>query len=438
MSSTTSPTSQTVRGARRLRGEVQVPGDKSISHRALMFNALAQGRARVDGFLDAADTRSTMACLRALGATIEEAPDGSVIVEGRGRSGLVEATDVLDCGNSGTSMRLLAGIVAGLPGLAVLTGDASLRNRTMARIVRPLNQLGARVTARAEGTLPPVVIEGGRIAGGQRVETPMASAQVKSAILLAGLAADGPTTVVQPAQTRDHTERLLAAMGATIEVSGPTVVLTPPSGDLEAVDVRVPGDISTAAAWIVAATVHPDAELVLQGVGVNETRSGIIDILRAMGADIELTEERTVGGEPVADLVVRSASLHGTEVGGDLIPRAIDELPLVALAGALASGETVIRDAEELRVKESDRVATTGAVLRAFGVDLEERPDGLRVSGGATLRGASVDSALDHRVAMLGAVAGLLAEGDTTVTGADAVAVSYPAFWSDLGRISAG
>lgn len=431
-----SPTTQTVRGARRLRGTVQVPGDKSISHRALMFNALARGRARVDGFLDAADTRSTMACLRALGASIEEAPDGSVIVEGRGRAGLVEATDVLDCGNSGTSMRLLAGIVAGLPGLAVLTGDASLRGRTMARIVRPLNELGARVTARAEGTLPPVVIEGGRIAGGQRLETPMASAQVKSAILLAGLAADGSTTVVQPAQTRDHTERLLVAMGAGIKADGPTVVLTPPDGDLEAVDVRVPGDISTAAAWIVAATVHPDAQLLLQGVGVNETRSGIIDILRAMGADIELTEERTVGGEPVADLVVRSATLHGTEVGGGLIPRAIDELPLVALAAAHAKGETVIRDAEELRVKESDRVATTGAVLRAFGIEVEERRDGLRVTGGASLRAATVDSATDHRVAMLGAVAGLLAEGDTTVTGADAVAVSYPAFWSDLSRIS--
>ena len=433
---TSAPATQIVHGARRLRGELRVPGDKSISHRALMFNALARGRARVDGFLSSADTRSTMACLRALGASIEEAADGSVLVEGRGRAGLVEATDVLDCGNSGTSMRLLAGIVAGLPGLAVLTGDASLRGRTMARIVRPLNELGARVTARAEGTLPPVVIEGGQIAGGQRLETAMASAQVKSAILLAGLAADGQTTVVQPAQTRDHTERLLAAMGAGIDRSGTSVTLTPPESDLEAVDVRVPGDISTAAAWIVAATVHPDAEIMLQGVGVNETRSGIIDILRAMGADLELTEERTVGGEPVADLVVRSSRLHGTEVGGDLIPRAIDELPLVALAGALADGETVIRDAEELRVKESDRVATTGAVLRAFGVELEERADGLKVTGGTSLQAASVDSAADHRVAMLGAVAGLLADGETTVTGADAVGVSYPAFWSDLGRIS--
>jgi 3-phosphoshikimate 1-carboxyvinyltransferase len=434
---TTSDTdARTVRGARQLRGELRVPGDKSVSHRAVMFNALARGRARVDGFLDAADTRSTMAAMRALGATIEEQVDGTLIVEGRGRAGLTEPSDILDCGNAGTSMRLLAGVVAGLPGLYVLTGDDSLRGRTMARIVRPLNELGARVTARAEGTLPPLVIEGGRIAGGQRLETAMASAQVKSAILLAGLAADGPTTVVQPEQTRDHTERLLSAMGASIEVSGPTVTMTPPEGDLEAVDVRVPGDISTAAAWIVAATVHADAELLLEGVGVNETRSGIIDILRSMGADIELTEERTVGGEPVADLVVRSSTLHGVEVSGDLIPRAIDELPLVALAGAFADGDTVISGAEELRVKESDRVATTGAVLRAFGVDIEERRDGICVTGGKPLHPATVDSATDHRVAMLGAVAGLLTEGETTVTGAEAVEVSYPAFWSDLDRIS--
>jgi 3-phosphoshikimate 1-carboxyvinyltransferase len=402
-----------------------------------MFNALAQGRARVDGFLDAADTRSTIAAMRALGAMIEEQGDGTLIVEGRGRAGLTEPSDVLDCGNAGTSMRLLAGVVAGLPGLYVLTGDDSLRGRTMARIVRPLNELGARVTARAEGTLPPLVIEGSRIAGGQRLETAMASAQVKSAILLAGLAADGPTTVIQPEQTRDHTERLLSAMGAGIDASGSTVTMTPPEGDLEAVDVRVPGDISTAAAWIVAATVHPDAELLLEGVGVNETRSGIIDILRSMGGDIELTEERTVGGEPVADLVVRSSTLHGVEVSGDLVPRAIDELPLVALAGAFADGATVISGAEELRVKESDRVSTTGAVLRAFGVDIEERRDGIRVTGGKPLHRATVDSATDHRVAMLGAVAGLLADGETTVTGAEAVGVSYPAFWSDLDRISA-
>lgn len=433
---TSGTVSRSVAGAQKLRGELRVPGDKSITHRALMFNAFAVGHSRVDGFLDAADTRSTIACLRALGAVIEEQPGGFVTVEGHGRSGMKEPSDVLDCGNAGTTMRLLAGIVAGLKGLYVLTGDDSLRGRTMARVVQPLNALGARISARAEGRFPPLVIEGGQIIGGQTLSTEVASAQVKSALLLAGLAANGPTTIVQPAKTRDHTERLLTAMGADIEVQDRTVVVTPSHRDLESVDVSVPGDISTAAGWIVAATVHPDAELLLQGVGVNTTRSGIIEVLRSMGAVIEFSGERTVGGEPVADLFVRSAVLHGVEVGGDLIPRAIDELPLIALAGACADGDTVIHDAEELRVKESDRIATTSAVLRAFGVEIEERRDGFRVVGGTSLRPATVDSASDHRVAMLGAIAGLLADGETTVTGADAVSVSYPAFWSDLSRIS--
>ena len=434
---TTDTGTRSVSHATRLRGEVAVPGDKSISHRALMFNAVARGRARVDGFLASEDTESTMNCLRALGADIEERADGSVIVHGNGRAALHEASDVLDCGNSGTTMRLLAGLVAGLPGLAVLTGDDTLRRRPMGRIVRPLNELGARVTARAEGTLPPIIVQGGRIAGGQRLSPPVASAQVKSAILLAGLAADGTTTVVESAPTRDHTERLLSAMGATFEVDGTAVTMTPPQGDLRAVDVRVPGDISTAAAWIVAATVHPDAELLLTGVGINPTRSGILDVLRQMGANIELTEERIVGGEPVADLLVRSASLHGIEISDPaLMPRMIDELPLAALAGALADGETVIRNAEELRVKESDRVATTAATLRAFGVELDERDDGFRITGGASLHAASVDSAGDHRLAILGAIAGLVAEGETRVNGAGVVAVSYPAFWSDLDRLS--
>ncbi|MEX2373802.1 MAG: 3-phosphoshikimate 1-carboxyvinyltransferase, partial [Dehalococcoidia bacterium] len=287
---------QAVTGAARLRGEVAVPGDKSISHRALMFNALARGSARVDGFLDSADTRSTIHCLRLLGAQIEEVEGGGVLVHGGGRGSLHEPDDILDCGNSGTSMRLLAGILAGLPVLSVLTGDASLRQRPMDRIVRPLSQMGARIQGRQGGRLAPLVIEGGSIRGGQTIETPMASAQVKSAILLAGLGADAPTTVVEPDKSRDHTERMLAAMGADVQVDGRRVTLTPPSGDLEAVDVRVPGDISTAAAWMVAACAHPDAEIRLRGVGTNPTRTGLIDILRAMGADLSLEEERAVGG----------------------------------------------------------------------------------------------------------------------------------------------
>ncbi len=438
MSDTTRDTStRAVQPAARLRGTIAVPGDKSVTHRALMFNALALGTARVDHFLDSDDTRSTIACMRALGAEIEEITDG-VLVHGRGRAGLHEAENVLDCGNSGTTMRLLAGLVASLPYLSVLTGDASLRRRPMGRIVQPLGELGARLSARANGTLPPVVVHGGGIRGNRTITTPVASAQVKSALLIASLAADGPVTVVEPAKSRDHTERMLAAMGATVVEDGRSVTITPPTGDLRAVDVRVPGDISTAAAWIVAGVLHPDAELRLLGVGVNPTRTGILDILRAMGASLELEEERTVGGEPVADIVVRSSVLHGIEVGGDVIPRAIDELPLVALCGALASGETVIRDATELRAKESDRVATTGALLRAMGVDLDGRADGIAVRGGATLHGAEVASHGDHRLAMLGAVAGLLAEGATTISGAGDVTVSYPTFWEDLERIARG
>ena len=427
----------TVRRPARLRGTIAIPGDKSITHRALLLNALARGEARIEGFLDAADTRSTAACVRALGVRIDEPEPGVVVVHGGGRSALTEPDDVLDCGNSGTTMRLLAGVLAGLPMLAVLSGDGSLRQRPMGRIVRPLAALGADVRGRADGTLPPLVVRGGRLRGGATVETPVASAQVKSALLLAGLAADGPTTVVEPSRSRDHTERMLGAMGAGIEVDGATVTITPPKGDLAAVDVTVPGDISTAAPWLVAATLHPDAELLLTGVGVNPTRTGILDVLRAMGADIELLEQRASGGEPVADLRVRSAALHGVEVSGELVPRAIDELPLVALAGALAEGETVIREAQELRVKESDRVATTAAMLRAFGAEVEERSDGMAVQGGAPLRAGAVGSSGDHRLAMLAAVAGLLAEGETVIDGAKAVEVSYPEFWTTLARLGA-
>jgi 3-phosphoshikimate 1-carboxyvinyltransferase len=311
----------------------------------------------------------------------------------------------------------------------------------MARIVRPLAQLGADITARADGTLPPVVVRGGRLRGGQRVDTPVASAQVKSALLLAGLAAEGPTTVSEPSQSRDHTERLLHAMGAHVRTASEdgrhVVTLTPPAGDLRAVDVTVPGDISTAAVWIVAASLHPDAELLLTGVGINQTRTGLLDVLRAMGADIELLEERVTGGEPVADLRVRTARLRGIEVGGDLVPRAIDELPLVALAGALAEGETLIRDAEELRVKESDRVASTAALLRAFGAEIEERPDGMLVRGGSRLHSGRAASGGDHRLAMLGAAAGLLADGESTIEGGGAVGVSYPEFWEEIARLKA-
>ncbi|MGE0227133.1 MAG: 3-phosphoshikimate 1-carboxyvinyltransferase [Dehalococcoidia bacterium] len=430
-----------VRRPARIRGTIAIPGDKSITHRAIMFNSVATGDARIEGFLDAADTRSTLECMRALGAAVEDLGGGALIVHGRGRAGLREADNVLDCGNSGTTIRLLTGLASGLPMLSILTGDGSLRRRPMARVVRPLAGLGADITARADGTLPPIVVRGGPLRGGQRIETPVASAQVKSALLLAGLAAEGPTTVSEPSQSRDHTERMLSAMGAEVatfdEHGRHSVTVTPPAGDLRAVDVVVPGDISTAAVWMVAATLHPDADLLLMNVGINQTRTGLLDILHAMGADITLLDERVTGGEPVADLRVRSAALRGIEVGGDLVPRAIDELPLVALAGAFAAGETLIRDAEELRVKESDRVASTAAVLRAFGVDIEERPDGMRVRGGARLHAGTADSRGDHRLAMLGAAAGLLTDGVTTIVDGGAVEVSYPEFWEELARLEA-
>lgn len=416
-----------------------------MTHRALMLAALAAGDSRIEHFLDAADTRSTLACLRALGAGVEELPGsrreaGALLVRGRGRAGLHEPAGLLDCGNSGTTIRLLSGLLAGLPGLAVLTGDISLQARPMARVVRPLRQLGADVTARAGGMLPPVVVRGGPIAGERRVETGVASAQVKSALLLAALAADGPTTVVEPAATRDHTERMLAARGVRLEIvsaagGAAAVTLTPPPGDLEPCDVRVPGDVSAAAFWLVAAALHPDADLTLTGVGVNPTRTGILDVLAAMGAEVERLEEREIGGEPVADLHVRSSVLRGVRVDGDLALRAIDELPLVALAGALAGGETVIADAAELRVKESDRITATARMLTALGVEVEERPDGLRVAGGGGLRGARVAVGGDHRLAMAATVAGLLAAGETVVEGGEAVSVSYPAFWRELERL---
>ena len=418
--------------ADRLRGEITVPGDKSLSHRALMFNGLAKGTAHIKGILDSDDTNSTIDCLQKFGVDIQRESDGSILIFGKGMRALSEPIDVLDCGNSGTTMRLLSGICAGINGISILTGDDSLRSRPMDRIVDPLTVMGAEISARYYDSLPPVVIKGGRVIGGLRITPSAASAQIKSAILLAGLYADGETTVIESKITRDHTEKLLGAMGAQFSIKDNEITLTPPQNDLSAVDVTVPGDISTAAVWIVAASIHPDAELILRNIGINQTRSGLIDILQSMGADIKIDNKKHIGGEPVADLTVRSASLHGVQVNGELIPRAIDELPLVALAGAVADGETVIQDAKELRVKESDRITRTFEALSAFGVDITEMDDGLRVKGGNSINGATMNSAGDHRLAMLGAAAGLIASGETTVEDAGSVTVSYPTFWEDL------
>ncbi|MES4792017.1 MAG: 3-phosphoshikimate 1-carboxyvinyltransferase [Chloroflexota bacterium] len=414
----------------RVRASIAIPPDKSISHRSLLFNAIAEGSATIEGILDSEDVRSTARCLAALGVPIDWPAASSIArVTGQGLHGIFESDDVLDCGNSGTTMRLLMGLLAGHPLLSVLTGDASLRSRPMARVIHPLREMGATLYGRKGDTLAPVVIKGGRLHG-TRYTTPVASAQVKAAILLAGLYAETETTVIEPERSRDHTERLLDAMGATIRCADRTVTVHP-AERLEAISLSVPGDISSAAPWMVLAACHPDAEVVLRGVNVNPTRTGIVDILRAMGADIEFLEERAAGGEPVADLVVRSSSLRGTTVSGDLIPRAIDELPLIALAATAADGVTVVRDATELRVKESDRVKAVVETLGRMGADIHEREDGFEVRGPTLLRGARLNAHGDHRIGMLAAIAGCLAEGETIVLD-DAVGVSYREFWDHL------
>ena len=426
-----------IRAPRRLRGTVVVPGDKSISHRAALLNAVASGPAVVENFLCAEDCLATLECLRALGVTwsLEDDGAGRLRIEGVGRGGLRESEDVLDARNSGTTMRLLAGLLAGQPFLSILSGDSSLRSRPMDRIVEPLRGMGAEVWGRSGDSLPPIAIRGGRLKG-LRYRLPVASAQVKSAVLLAGLHAEGETAIEEPVATRDHTERMLRAMGACLERAGDVVRLAPPRAELNPVSLRVPGDISAAAFWMVAAALHPDAELCLPGVGVNFTRSGIIDVLRAMGADLEVGDEREQGGEPVADIVVRSSRLSPVAIEGEVVPRLIDEVPALAVAAALTPGRTVIRGAGELRVKESDRIASTAAGLRCLGARVEELPDGLVVEGVEQLGGGRCQSHGDHRLAMALAVAGLLARGETVVEDADATAVSYPNFWQDLRRLA--
>lgn len=426
---------QRVRGARRLRGTIRVPGDKSISHRALLFNALAVGTARVRGFLDGADCRATLAALRAMGVRIEE--NGDVLtVYGAGLHGQTEPENILDCANSGTTTRLLLGILAGQPFYTTLTGDASLRRRPMGRVTDPLRQMGARIDGREGGKLLPLGVRGGDLHG-ISYALPVASAQVKSCLLLAALFTDSPTTLAGRIDSRDHTERMLRAMGADLHVTESAITLTP-GASLTARDVEVPGDISSAAFWLVAGAAHPDAELIVENVGINPSRTGILDMLRMMGAEIAVHNERDVSGEPVGDLTVRSSRLQGVEIGGALIPRGIDELVVLAVAAAVAEGRTTVRDATELRVKESDRVATVVEGLRRFGVRVEAAEDGYVVDGPNVLLAEAQESHEDHRLAMAWAVAALLAEDreETAIHGASVVDVSYPTFWQTLARVA--
>ena len=439
-----------VRPADRLRGALRLPGDKSISHRALMLAAIAAGESRIDGAGDGADVRSTAAICAKLGATVERTVDdatgnASYIVVSPGADGLREPAADLDCGNSGTSLRLLAGILAGLPFRSVLDGDDSLRRRPVARIIEPLRSMGAALHARSNDSLPPVTVIGHTPLQPVDVSTAVPSAQVKSAILLAALRADGRTTVRESVATRDHTERMLRARGVAVETEadgpdGGVAVSLEGGSTVLALSERVPGDVSAAAFWLVAGAVHPDAELTLRGVGVNPTRRAVIDILRAMGASIdELPADAPVvdGGEPVADLVVRSSQLHGIELGPRDVAAAIDEIPVLCLAAALADGTTRITGAGELRHKESDRMTGIATGLAALGARIDVDGDDLTIEGRGKLNGATTDSLDDHRLAMTFAVAGLVADGETTVGRPGSAAISYPGFFADLERVRA-
>ena len=421
---------QTIAPSKGLQGTVTIPGDKSISHRSIMFGALAEGDTTITGFLYGEDCLSTVAAFRALGIDIE-VTDEKIVVHGKGLHGLTEAEDVIDVGNSGTTMRLISGILAGQPFHTVLTGDASIRKRPMGRVIKPLSQMGAKITGRKENTLAPLAIQGTKLTATKYV-SPVASAQVKSAVLLAGLYADGWTEVEEPAPSRNHTELMLKSFGANIEQTekGARVEGHP---HLVGQTIQVPGDISSAAYLMVAGSIIPNSDLLLLNVGLNETRTGILDVLLEMGADITIEREWESGGERMGDLRVKSAKLHGTTIGGATIPRLVDEIPVLAVAAACADGVMEIHDAEELKVKESNRLETVAEGLRAFGVDVTVLEDGLRIVGGKPLQGgAYCESYKDHRIAMSMTIAALVAEGAAQINDFEAVAVSWPSFWTDL------
>lgn len=421
---------------RTLRGTITVPGDKSISHRALMLGAIAQGETVIEGLLLGEDPRSTASCFRAMGVEISELNSEKVIVQGNGLGNLQEPLDILDAGNSGTTLRLMLGLLAAQPGqFFTVTGDQSLRSRPMSRVITPLKQMGAQIWGRKNNTLAPLAIRGQALQP-IHYHSPIASAQVKSCILLAGLLTEGETTVTEPALSRDHSERMLQGFGAQLRIEPETHTVTL-TGQPSLIGQRVvvPGDISSAAFWLVAAAIIPGSELLIKNVGINPTRTGILEALALMEADITLENERLVTGEPVADLRVRSSQLKACTLGGSLIPRLIDEIPILAVAAAFAEGTTVIQDAEELRVKESDRLAVMATELGRLGAVITERSDGLEITGGKTLHGAEVDSFTDHRIAMSLAIAALAARSITTIHRADAASVSYPEFVPTLQKV---
>ncbi len=414
-----------------LKGTVTIPGDKSISHRAVMFGSISKGDTKITGFLQGADCLSTISCFSRMGIQIDNNGD-SVIVHGKGLYGLTAPTDILDVGNSGTTTRLISGILAGQKFTSTLNGDASLATRPMKRIITPLTQMGAVIDSNNGST--PLTIHGGSLKAINYC-SPVSSAQIKSCILLAGLYADGQTSVTEPSLSRNHTELMLNSFGADIHTDNLTATITP-GNELFAQEVHVPGDISSAAYFIAAGLIIPNSEILIRNVGINPTRDGILRVCQAMGGDITIMNERTAGGEPVADLLVRSSSLHGVSVSGDIIPTLIDEIPIIAVLAAYADGTTVIADAAELKVKESNRIDTMAANLSKMGVDITGTDDGMIINGGRTLKGAVIDSYMDHRVAMSCAVAALNAEGTTTITNSEYVEISYPDFFKDLMKLA--
>lgn len=423
---------QTIHRAERLKGKIALPGDKSISHRALMLAAIAEGNTPIANLSYGQDVLSTRRCLEALGVTLEGTAMG-LLVHGAGMHGLQRPAARLDCGNSGTTMRLLAGILAAQPFESWLTGDTSLNSRPMGRIIKPLKRMHARIRPQPEGTAP-IRIQGGTLSP-VHYHSPVSSAQVKSCILLAGLFARGRTSVTEPQLSRDHTERMLACFGVPVKRDGLTISVEGPAV-LRSCPVRIPGDISSAAFFLVAGSLVPDSEIQIENVGLNPTRAGIMDVLERMGAEIEIRNYHEQNGEPIADLFVRSASLRGTVIEKNDIPRLIDELPVLAIAATQAEGRTVVRNARELRVKESDRITAIEKGLIRMGVRIKTYEDGFEIDGPQPLRGASIETHHDHRIAMAFSVAGLIAEGETRIQDAENAETSFPGYYHILGELS--
>lgn len=414
-----------------LKGEITVPGDKSISHRGIMLGALANGTTSITNFLKGADCLSTISCFQKMGIEIEET-ENEILVHGKGLHGLSAPKEILDAGNSGTTTRLISGILAGQNFSCDLTGDTSIQKRPMKRIMTPLSMMGADITSVHNNGCAPLHIKGAPLKG-ISYQSPVASAQVKSCVLFAGLYADGKTSVTEPFLSRNHSELMLSSFGASVQTYGTTATIEP-EPVLTAQKVEVPGDISSAAFFIVAGLLIPGSELLIKNVGINPTRDGILRVCRQMGANLELLNTRTQCGEPVADILVKHSELNGTVIEGDLIPTLIDELPVIAVMAACANGETIIRNAEELKVKESNRLEIIVHHLSEMGCDITGTEDGMIIRGGKPLHGAVLDSHLDHRIAMSFAVAGLVADGETEITNADCVNISYPGFYRDLLR----